>query len=247
MAENARLLVQIKEIHIRSRRIYGVRKVYSELRSQGFRYNRKRIVRLMRENGIRSKVKRKYKVTTHSDHTRPIAENLVNQNFTAKAPNRLWCSDITYIYTQEGWLYLCCILDVFDRKIVGWAMSSRLKDTLVLNALRMAVRQRKPGKGLIFHSDRGSQYASRVTIKYLKRHEFIQSMSGKGNCYDNAIMESFFHLLKSEHVSFQTYRSRQEAKNSIFDYIEIFYNRKRRHSALGYCSPEEYDSLKKVS
>lgn len=243
--ENSELLLEIKEIYRKSKGVYGSPRVWAELVSRGRKVNRKRVQRLMRVNGIKAKIRRKFKLTTDSKKTREGIPDLVNRNFQADKINKVWVSDITYVPTREGWLYLCAVLDVSSRRIVGWSMSSRLKETLVLTAIKQAVKQRKPKEGLIFHSDRGSQYDSDRVRNYLKRHGFRQSMGQRGSCYDNAIMETFFGALKSERVHFEKYESRMQAMVSLFDYIEIFYNRQRRHSALNYKTPEEYELLNK--
>ena len=191
--------------------------------------------------GLSGKAKKKFKATTNSKHNLPVAENLLNQNFVAEKPNTVWASDITYIPTLEGWLYLVVILDLFSRQVVGWAMSDRLTSGFVVKALYQAIGRRHPASGCIFHSDRGIQYASTDFRDVLKVYGFIQSMSRKGNCYDNAVAESFFHTLKTEHVYEYRYETRAEARQSIFEYIEMFYNRQRRHSALGYRSPVSFE------
>ena len=239
--ENQMLLERIRRIHHLSRGLYGSPKIYQELRKLGLKYNRKRIVRIMRINGIRAKTKRKYKRTTDSNHSYPVAENILGQDFTSTVLNKIWVSDITYIWTKEGWLYLCCILDLCSRKIVGWQIDITLSSSLVITALSQAITNRGENPGIIFHSDRGSQYASGEVRKYLWGHKMIQSMSRKGNCYDNAVMESFFHTLKTELVSFENFQTRDEAKMKIFDYIEIFYNRQRSHSSIDYLTPEEFE------
>lgn len=241
---NEKLLERIRQIHEASNGIYGSPKVTLELRAQGIPCNHKRVARLMRVHGIRSKVKRRFKVTTHSRHSRPVVPNLVNRDFSAQAPDRLWTSDITYIRTGEGWLYLAVFLDVFSRRIVGWAMSHRIDDRLILRAFRQAWVQRRPSSGLIVHSDRGSQYCSHAFRTLLGAHDYLQSMGTTGNCYENAITESFFGSLKSEWVYHESYRYRTEASRSVFKYIEIFYNRQRIHCALGGVSPEKFESLK---
>jgi transposase InsO family protein len=215
--------------------------VTAELHAQAICCGHNRVARLMHLNGIRSKIQRRFKVTTHSRHHLPIAPNILDRTFTADSPNQVWVSDITYIRTQEGWLYLAAILDVYSRHIVGWSMGRFLGQELVLGALQQALGRRKLTEDHIFHSDRGVQYASAKVRKLLSDHQFTQSMSGKGNCYDNAIMESFFHTLKTELVQFHRYRTRAEARESVFEYIEVFYNRIRRHSSLNYRSPFEYE------
>lgn len=240
--ENLRILVKIKQIYHRSKERYGSPRIYEELRKQGIICNKKRVVRLMRENGIRAKTKRKYKVTTDSKHNHPVAENLLEQNFQTSSPNKVWLSDITYIWTNEGWLYLACILDMCSRRVVGWHVDRTLGSSLVMTAFTEAIMQRGENPGLIFHSDRGVQYASYEIRNFIKGHDMIQSMSRKGNCYDNAVMESFFHTLKSELISFENFKTREEAKMKVFEYIEIFYNRQRIHSSIGYYSPVEYEN-----
>ena len=239
--ENQLLLERIRRIHHLSRGLYGSPKIYQELRKLGLNYNKKRIVRIMRINGIRAKTKRKYKRTTDSNHGYPVAENILGQDFNSTVLNKVWVSDITYIWTKEGWLYLCCILDLCSRMIVGWHIDITLSSSLVITALSHAITNRGENPGIIFHSDRGSQYASEEVRKYLQGHKMIQSMSRKGNCYDNAVMESFFHTLKTELVSFENFQTRDEAKMKVFDYIEIFYNRQRSHSSIDYLTPEEFE------
>jgi len=240
--ENMVLLTAIKIIHKQSHHTYGSPRITEALHDMGLSCSRPRVARLMRTNGIKAKTKKKYRVTTNSDHSYPIAPNLLNQDFWTNAAHRIWVSDITYIRTLEGWLYLTIILDLYNRKIVGWAMSDRLtaKKTTIL-AFIQAVKRYQPLPGLIFHSDRGVQYACDDFRGLLKTFKSIQSMSGKGNCYDNAVAESFFHTLKTELVYHQIYHTRSKAKTSVFEYIEVFYNRFRKHSSLGYKSPEQYE------
>jgi putative transposase len=195
----------------------------------------------MRQSGLRSKVRRKFRVTTDSKHRFPIAPNLLKQNFTTQAPDKVWVSDITYCATRTGWLYLTVIIDLFSRLVVGWSLSSSLSHEMVLTALKRAVRRRRPGKGVIFHSDRGVQYACTNFRKELTKHGFIQSMSRKGNCWDNAVAESFFSVMKTELIYHERYNGHQDTLHSVFEYIEIFYNRERRHSTLGYLAPVEYE------
>jgi len=247
--ENIYLLEQIKKIHEKSHSIYGSRKIRVELRAMGINCNRKRISRIMRENGIYSKTKRRFKVTTKSKHNKPVAENLVNRNFKVEEANKIWVSDITYIWTSQGWLYLAVVLDLYSRMVVGWSLSQRINCGLVKQAIMQALTNRRVEEGLIFHSDRGSQYASKEVVKILEAHKSKQSMSGKGNCYDNSVAESFFHTLKTELIYFASYSTIEEARSCIFDYIEIFYNRQRRHSTLNYFSPIEFENrlIKKVA
>jgi len=238
------MLEQIKRIFEQSRGCYGSRRIQAELRTLGIPCNRKRVSRIMRENGMQAKQRRRYKTTTRSNNNKPVAANLVNRNFEAQAANKIWVSDITYIWTKEGWLYLAVILDLYSRMIVGWSLSQLITSALVVKALQQAFVNRRVEEGLIFHSDRGSQYGSKEVVKILEAYGCRQSMSGKGNCYDNAVAESFFHTLKTELVHYNYFTTRDEAKNSIFDYIEIFYNRKRRHSALNYFSPVDFENNK---
>jgi len=239
---NRCLLVKIKESHKGSHKTYGSPRITADLRALGDTCGKNRVARLMRANGIISKTRRRFKVTTNSAHNQPLAANLVNRMFKAEKPNRLWSSDITYIPTKEGWLYLSVVLDVYSRRIVGWSMNQRLTKELVLDAVNQALRYRNPGSDMIFHSDQGSQYASNQFRKLLYEHDIRPSMSDKGNCYDNAITETFFHTLKTELVYFENYQTREEARLSIFEYIELFYNRKRRHSAIGYKTPVDFEN-----
>lgn len=240
--DDRRLTLLIQEIHDRSRRTYGSPRMHAALRSRGEKIGRKRVERLMRAAGICSKVKRKFKKTTDSRHKQPVALNLLDQNFVVSAPNVAWVSDITFVWTDEGWLYLASTLDLFSRMVVGWSMSSSLASTLVEDALKMAIDRRSPPAGLIHHSDQGIQYAADDFQTLLDRHGLVCSMSRKGNCYDNAVKESFFHTLKTELCDHEHYRTRAEARASIFEYIEVFYNRERLHSTVEYLSPMEFEA-----
>jgi putative transposase len=240
---NRRLLDRIRMVHKKSRRTYGSPRVHRQLVSEGEMCSRGRIERLMSVNGIRAKQKRKFAPTTDSKHDLPVAENVLGREFAVAEPNRVWVSDITYIPTDEGWLYLAGVLDLCSRTAVGWSMSQSLERRLVMDALGMAYRRRRPGRGLIHHSDRGSQYASDDYRNLLKDYGMHMSMSRKGDCWDNAPMESFFGTLKKELVHHRRYRTREEARRDIFDYIEVFYNRERLHSSLGYRSPLDYENL----
>jgi transposase InsO family protein len=242
--ENQRLDAQIHEIYDQSKGRYGSPKITQELRDQGHRVGKNRVAKRMRMAGLRSKVRRKYRVTTDSKHNFPVAPNLLERDFTAQAPDRVWVSDITYLATRSGWLYLTAIIDLFSRMVVGWALSSSLSHEMVVSALKRAIRRRRPGKGLIFHSDRGVQYACGGFRKELVKHEFIQSMSRKGDCWDNAVSESFFAVMKTELVYHERYEGHQDTLHSIFEYIEVFYNRQRRHSTLEYLCPSEYEKQK---
>jgi len=236
------LLEMIKAIHRDSRETYGSPRVFDALIKREEPCSRKRTARIMRENGIRARQKRKFKVTTDSKHSLPVAPNLVNRGFFVEAPNRVWVSDITYVWTMEGWLYLCIVLDLCSRMVVGWSMDTHMGADLVKSALLMGVLHRNPPQGLIFHSDRGVQYASEAFRDKLEDNKMIQSMSRKGNCWDNACAESFFATLKTEEVFQQSYVTRDEAQKRIFEYIAVFYNRYRKHSFLDYLSPEEFES-----
>lgn len=235
------LVEHIQTAYTQSRGTYGSPRITEELQAQGVPCSRNRVARLMKEQGIQVKAKPAFKVTTQSDHDQPIAPNLLQQDFAVDQPNRVWVSDISYIATGEGWLYLCIVMDLFARNIIGWSMQTTLSQSLVLDAFDMAYQRTQPDAGVIFHSDRGSQYASRAFRRTLKQKTFRQSMSRKGNCYDNACAESFFHTLKVEEVYPCLYATRTEARHRIFDYIEVFYNRIRRHSYLDYLSPEEFE------
>jgi putative transposase len=220
---------------------FGLLKLVREIRKEGFCVNKKRIYRLMKKQGLYSLTSRKFKVTTKQGKGARFSENLLDGKFQATRANEIWTSDITYIWTKEGWLYLAVVLDIYSRRIVGWSIQQRATSDIVLNALMMAITNRKPGKGIIFHSDRGSQYTSELVRSRLNLYGFRQSMSGKGNCYDNAITETFFSLLKRELVYLTEFETREQARREIFEYIEIFYNRPRIHSSLDYLSPVEFE------
>jgi len=215
----------------------GAKGLTLDLAEMGHKYNRKTVAKSMQRQGLVAKASRKYKATTDSDHDRPVAPNRLEQNFSADGPNQKWVCDITYLWTGQGWLYLAVVLDLFSRMIVGWAMDKRIKADLVCDALQMALWRRKMPKGVLVHSDRGSQYCSRQYQALLVKHELICSMSGKGNCYDNAVAESFFHTLKVEMVHGESFATREIMRRAIFEYIEVDYNRTRRHSTNGYISP----------
>ena len=232
---------KIRSIYHSSRKSYGSPRVYRELRKQT-PCSRKRVARIMRENGLRGRVKRRFRVTTDSNHGCPVSANLLDRDFNVAQPNQVWVSDITYIWTGEGWLYLCVIIDLFSRKVVGWSLASHIRAELVIMAFMMAVMHRSPGAGLIFHSDQGIQYASEEFRKKLSGCKMIQSMSRKGDCWDNACAESFFSTIKIEEIFQCTYRTREEARTRIFEYIAVFYNRQRIHSTLDYMSPQEYEN-----
>ena len=241
--ENEKLDHHIKTIYSKNKGTYGSPRITKALNRQNIACSENRVARRMRINDIKAKTKKRFKITTNSKHNHPVAKNLLDQNFKAQRPNQVWASDITHIWTREGWLYLAVIMDLFGRHIVGWAMDNHLGQELVINALKQAIWRRRPPQGVIFHSDQGVQYACQGFRKLLQQHKFIQSMSGKGNCYDNAVVESFFHTLKTELIYFENYRTREDAKNSIFEYIEIYYNRDRMHSTLNYCSPVQFEQM----
>ena len=239
---NMTLLEKIRTIQQASRGSYGSPRVYQALKEQGIPCSENRVACLMREDGLCAKTKRRYKATTDSNHNLPVAQNLLNRDFSPKAPNQVYAGDITYIWTAEGWLYLAVVLDLFSRSVVGWAMDKRMTRRLVMDALTMAVQRRRPPPGIIFHSDRGSQYASVDFQSLLANHGMRCSMSRKGDCWDNAPVESFFGSLKQELVFHQRYPTRFHARQSIFEYIERFYNRRRLHSTLGYKSPTNFEA-----
>jgi len=237
-----RLLVMIKEEFDRSRRTYGSPRITQELRVLGEKCYENQIARIMSKYGITPTVRRKFKVTTDSSHTKNIAPNLLDRNFRTDNKNQVWVGDITYIWTQEGWLYLSTVIDLYSRKIVGWSIDKRMTKKLVISSLEAAIMQRKPKKGLLFHSDRGSQYGSDDFIRTLHNAGAKPSMSRKGNCWDNAVAESFFSTIKRELIFRRLFQTRSEAELSIFDYIEVFYNRVRRHSTIGSVSPENFEN-----
>jgi putative transposase len=243
--ENRRLDAHIKSIYIKSKKRYGSPKITDALRDQGWQVGKNRVARRMKQAGLKSIVRRKYRPTTDSKHSHPVAPNLLQRNFTTSAADRVWVSDITYIATQRGWLYLTVFIDLFSRLVVGWSLSSSLSTQTVLSALHRSIRRRNPPPGLIIHSDRGVQYACKDFRKTLKKHGFIQSMSRKGDCWDNAVAESFFGILKSELVYQQRFKGPNDALHSLFEYIEVFYNRQRKHSTLGYIPPAEYERIMK--
>ena len=242
---NDNLLIEIRRIFWDNDRNYGSPRIWNELRNkERIPCSVNRVARLMRDNSIVAIHRRKFKATTNSKHSYAVWPNLLNRNFIVARPNSVWVSDITYIWTFEGWLYLAVILDLFSRGIVGLAMDKTIAETLTLSALKRAILRRSPPKGLVYHSDRGVQYAANDFKALLTQQEFIGSMSKKGDCWDNAVAESFFHTLKVELIHRMKFRTREEAKVKIFEYVEMYYNRKRAHSTLGYLSPFEYEKQK---
>ena len=234
----------IRVIHRESKGVYGAPKIRAELKAQGLHHGRHKIARLMRQAGLRGCPQRRFKLTTQADPSHSVAKNLLQQDFTAGGPNHRWAGDITYINTQQGWLYLAIVMDLYSRRIVGWSMDRWISRHLAIDALNMALGSRMPEKKMIHHSDRGAQYTSDDFRSELDKHGIQCSMSGRGHCYDNAVVESFFGLLKRERVNRLRYRTRDEARADIFEYIECFYNRKRRHSYVGYISPVDYEEQK---
>lgn len=238
---NACLLEEIKQIHKASRGTYGSPRIHAELKARGHRCSRPRVARLMKQAGIAAKMQRLFKRTTRVNEKAVAAPNLYQQDFTAAEPHKKWVADMSYIRTQEGWLYIAVVLDLFSRKVVGLSMGESLHTQLVIEALEQACARYRPSGGLQHHSDRGCQYTSQAFQEVLKQQKITCSMSGTGNCFDNAAMESFFHTLKTECVYFERYETRQQAKVNIFEYVEVFYNNERRHSTLGYLSPREFE------
>ena len=242
--DDAALAVVIRTVHEASQRTYGSPRVHRELRAEGQRHGQKRVARVMRAEGLRAKSPRRFQVTTTSDHAEPVAPNVLARRFgTAEhcVPDRAWVGDITYLPTGEGWLYLAVLLDLASRKVVGWAMRHTLEQGLTQAALTMALQRRRPAPGVLHHSDRGSQYAAAAYRTQLAAHGLTCSMSRRGDCWDNAVAESFFATLKRELVAGAAWSTRDEARTAVFAYIETWYNRRRRHSALGYRSPEQYE------
>lgn len=239
--ENSRILKKIEMIHTQSRYLYGSPRIHAELIDQGVNCSRPRAARLMRKAGIKAKMPKRFKVTTKSSATAAVSPNLLQQSFKVQTLHKVWASDISYIPTLEGWLYLAVTLDLCSRRVIGMAMASRLKTELVLKALWQALSHRGKAGKTIHHSDRGSQYTSRAFARMADQNGITLSMSGKGNCYDNAAVESFFHTLKNELLQGKPFQTREQAKQAIFEYIQVFYNRQRRHSTLGYLSPVEFE------
>ena len=237
---DAQMLALIQAIQQELKGAYGSPRMVRELRDRGFPASKERVERLMRENGIRARHKRRFKATTDSKHSLPVAPNLLARDFTPAKPNQVWTADMTYIWTDEGWLYLAVVLDLFNREVVGWSIKPRMTADIVIDALTMAWFRKKPAPGLIHHSDRGSQYASHAFQARLEEYGIVCSMSRKVNCWDNAPTESFFNSLKNERVHGTRYGTRAAAEADLFDYIELFYNRRRIHSTLGYASPMKF-------
>lgn len=240
--ENDKLLIEIRRVFLDHEENYGSPRIWNELNhNRGIRCSENRVARLMKANGIVAVHKRKFRVTTNSKHDYPVWPNILDRDFMVERPNKVWVSDITYVWTMEGWLYVAAVLDLFFRGVIGLAMDKTIAATLTTRAMQQAILRRSPGKGLICHSDRGSQYAGNDFKAILTEHGFVGSMSRKGDCWDNAVAESFFHTLKVELVHKYRFKTREEAKRRIFQYVEMYYNRKRAHSTLNYLSPFEYE------
>lgn len=239
--EHEEMLGWVKDLAVSSRYSYGSRRMKAALNALGYPVSRNKARKLMREAGVQVRHRKKYKVTTDSDHKQPVFDNLLDRQFDVSQADQVYVSDITYLWTREGWLYLAVVIDLYSRKVVGWSMSTRMKAQLVCDALTMALWRRKPKAGLIHHSDRGSQYASKAFRQLLKKHGIQGSMSRKGNCWDNAVAESFFGSLKQERVQWTYYQTRLEAQQDVLDYITMFYNSQRLHSYLGYVSPNAFE------
>ena len=245
--QNAELIKEIRKIHSTSREVYGSPRITHELIAAGYRCGKNRIAQLMRKNKIKAKIKRKFRRTGSKVVLATYADNLLQRNFQVSAPNQTWVTDLTYMWTRDGGIHLVAVLDLFSRRIVGWAVGKQPSSQLTKKALLRAIWKRKPEAGVVVHSDRGSQFASFDYQGFLKEHGFIASMNRQGNCYDNAVMESFFHTLKMEHVYWCYYETRAAAESSLFNYIELFYNSYRRHSYLNYQNPAEYERMREVS
>ena len=237
------LISKVKEIHHPSKGKYGTRRISEHLKETGYDIGRYRARTLMKKAGVSVTYKRKFKHTTDSEHSLPAAKNILNRKFDVDRPNTVWRSDITCLWTREGWIYLAVVIDLYSRKVVGRSINSHMKVSLVSDALKMAYFRRRPIKGLVHHSDRGSQYASNEYQKLLDQNGMIRSMSRKGNCWDNAVVESFFHTLKTERTNEKRYLARDEAKYDVIDYIEMFYNCTRLHSSIGYKSPNDFEHI----
>lgn len=244
---DADLLKEIVALHEQSRKTYGSPRIHAELKARGTAVSRKRVARLMRENAIRGKKARRFITTTNSKHSFAVSKNVLNRCFSVDKPDHAWVSDITYFSTRQGWLYLAVVIDLFSRRVIGWSMSNRIDVALVIDALSMALSQRRTVGGTLVHTDRGSQYASTDYRRFLETHGLTPSMSRKGDCWDNAVAESFFATLKSELAKGVIWQTRDEARVAIFQYIEAWYNRYRRHSTIGYVSPVQFEECREVA
>lgn len=238
-----RILTEVKVLHLQSKGSYGSRRISKGLKNRGFKVGRHKARSLMKKANIECKQRRRYRVTTNSNHTLAVAQNALNRNFKTAEMNRVWVADITFLWTDEGWLYIAAVLDLFSRRVVGWALAKHMKENLVHQALEMAITRRKPGLNLMHHSDRGCQYVSKDYKQLLSTYGITVSMSRKGNCWDNAVMERFFGSLKSERTNGKKYLTRNQAKADVIEYIEMFYNSVRLHSTLNYMSPLQYEKV----
>lgn len=241
--ENAELDSHIRSIFNRHQSRYGSPRITKDLQAEGISCSKNRVSRRMKEMNLKAKAKRKFKVTTDSRHENPVHPNILQRDFTTMGPNQKWVSDISYVWTEEGWLYLCVFIDLWSRSVIGWSMGKRINRHLVCDALTMALWRRKFPKNVIVHSDRGAQYASKKYRNLLLQYKLTGSMSRKGDCWDNAVAESFFHTLKTELINSEDYQSRSQAKRDIFEYIEVYYNRLRRHSSISYCTPMGFEKM----
>ena len=242
-AAHRRLVTMIRAIHTESRNTYGSPRIHATLQAQGQRIGEHRVARLMRLSAIRAKTVKQWRATTDSAHQYPVVPNTLNRQFAVAHPNQVWAGDITYVWTAEGWLYLAVVLDLYARRVIAWGMGSRLTQELATAALTMAMEHRRPTSGVLHHTDRGAQYAATLYREMLAGYGLTASMSRRGNCWDNAVVESFFHTLKTELVYHRRYIPREEARQDIFEWIEVFYNRPRRHSTLGNRSPAEFEAM----
>ena len=242
-AKELRLLRAIEDVHRSSRKNYGSPRIFDQLIGMGHKVGKTKVERTMKKHGIRAKTKRKFRHTTDSKHNLPVAPNLLDRNFSPDKPNQVWASDITYVWTREGWLFLAVIVDLFSRQVVSWSLDKTMTKELVCSSLRQAYFRRKPGTGLLFHSDRGSQYCSKEFRRQLKQYRMLQSQSRKANCWDNACVESFFHTLKTEMIYHEDFETRDQAHRAIFEWVEAYYNRQRIHSTLGYKSPVDFERM----
>jgi putative transposase len=243
------LLRAIEDVYKAGRGNYGSPRIFDQLKGMGHKVSKAKVERTMRRHHIRAKTKRKFRVTTDSKHNLPVAPNLLERNFSPERPNQVWASDLTYVWTKEGWLFLAVVIDLYSRQVVGWSLDKTMTKELVLSALRQAYFRRQPGTGLIFHSDRGSQYCSKEFREQLAIYRMLQSQSRRANCWDNACVESFFHTLKTESIYHEVFETREQAERVIFEWVEAFYNRQRKHSTLGYKSPVDFEreALEKVA
>lgn len=241
------ILHHIRRVFIESRKSYGSPRIYRQLKVEGIRCGRHRIARYMRQEGIVARKHRKYRKPVSQQRIQPVAPNVLNREFAVSRPNHVWACDVSYFWTQNGWIHLAIVMDLFSRKIIGWSMSNRIDKELTKDALRMALNAREPGNNIIHHSDQGAEYTNKEYLVLLKENRMVISISRKANCYDNAVVESFFKTIKTELARRKKFGSQDEAKMAIFEYIEVFYNRKRMHSTLGYLSPVEYEQLNSVN